>query len=472
MTPEARKAVSHLLRARSAEDARLHDQPPGAAPRPLVTHLLSPLTPTPSLRLPIQFPAVTRAPVPRWDGGHAAFQPRLLTRGHQGEPREGEGRKPWVRERHRGSADRGKFRNYSMKPQGWGGKRRALSPVPQTNSRRTLSFCLFDFFFLSFFFLSEVSTVPGAGALDSGAGFPAPQPERTPISQTRSDVPNAERPPRERSPDRARDSSARTTGPASAAPLCARQGRSRALRGRRGGASTHRPRTSASWSGSSGPWRRPAPRRRRRLQLPGPGPPPRRAPARPGLLRHVPANLAGPASRPPAAPPRTALAPARPRPAVTCWAGAAPGGAPPRPLPPAAPSARPGPPPRPDPRAPGLSRPPRGSALFPAPPRALPGSGCPGRLGSACSGFCFFFFPLGVWRFSPPSSPGLNPGGWVPGGVGRGGGAGPTQAGGGRARSAGSPRLSAPRPGAASMHPPAACWAPGTPGAWHSAGAQ
>ncbi|XP_058579282.1 MAPK-interacting and spindle-stabilizing protein-like [Neofelis nebulosa] len=104
--------------------------------------------------------------------------------------------------------------------------------------------------------------------------------------------------------------------------------------------------------------------------------------------------------------------------------------APPRPLPPAAPSARPGPPPRPDPRAPGLSRPPRGSALPRLRLAHFPGAASRGPLGSEGCFFCFvLFFPLGVWRFSPPSSPGFNPRGWIPGGVGR--------AGGGWARSAG-----------------------------------
>ena len=98
------------------------------------------------------------------------------------------------------------------------------------------------------------------------------------------------------------------------------------------------------------------------------------------------------------------------------------------------------PPPRPDPRAPGLSRPPRGSAL---PRRRLahfPGAASRGPLGSGgCLVFCFFFFPLCVWRFSPPSSPGFTPRGWIPGGVG--------WAGGGCARSAGSRPLRAPRLG-------------------------
>lgn len=121
--------------------------------------------------------------------------------------------------------------------------------------------------------------------------------------------------------------------------LGARLPRTWRRRDRVGVGCTHQPHTSASWSGSSGPWRppRPAPRS-----------------CAPGLLRHVPANFA-PAARndSPAAPARDPLglrlrsgsgsgprSPAGPggRPAPP----RAPLPAPPRPLPPAAPSARPG----------------------------------------------------------------------------------------------------------------------------------
>ncbi|XP_078301562.1 uncharacterized protein LOC132691680 [Panthera onca] len=91
--------------------------------------------------------------------------------------------------------------------------------------------------------------------------------------------------------------------------------------------------------------------------------------------------------------------------------------APPRPLPPAAPSARPGPPPRPDPRAPGLSRPPRGSALPRLRLAHFPGAASRGPLGSeGCFVlFCFVFssrclalFPAFLTRIQPSR---LDPGG-------------------------------------------------------------
>lgn len=101
----------------------------------------------------------------------------------------------------------------------------------------------------------------------------------------------------------------------------------------------------AGHGGDLAPWRR----RLRRLQLLGRRPPPPRgAPARPGLLRHVPVNLGDPAGR-------LSAALRRPRsPGIRCGCSrarghllgraaappSAPLRAPPRPLPPAAPSAR------------------------------------------------------------------------------------------------------------------------------------
>lgn len=124
-----------------------------------------------------------------------------------------------------------------------------------------------------------------------------------------------------------------------------------------GGANTHQPRTSASWSGSSGPWRRPRP-----AALAAVATRARSAAAPVGLFRHVPAKLGllWRARRVSAAPSRLARArgPARPRlplarpPAVTCW------------------GQRPRSPARPPRRRPGSSRWPR--PLRPGRPPASP----------------------------------------------------------------------------------------------------
>lgn len=173
-------------------------------------------------------------------------------------------------------------------------------------------------------------------------------------------------------------------------------------------------------------------------------------------------------------PPRRArgFAPAPPRPAVTCWAGQPRRRAPlpaarPQPLPRAAPSSRRGrlPAPtrgrRPLPPAPGRC------ALLGS-PRVLPGSGFPGP-----TGLRFFSFECLAPPPPPPSSPGLNPRGWIPGGVGRAALEArdtPRGAAGGRGvrgRSHCAPRLWGNEYKFLSCY-----WGPGTPSAWHSAGAQ
>lgn len=126
--------------------------------------------------------------------------------------------------------------------------------------------------------------------------------------------------------------------------------------------STHRPRTSAAWWGSSGPWRRPARggysswgAGRRRASLP-------RAPGAPAMFR----RLGRLASVSPPRRPDSLRLPRRPRPAVTCWAGRPREGAPPgaAPAPPAGRALRPpGPPPPRDPRA--LGRPARSGIALP-----------------------------------------------------------------------------------------------------------
>ena len=135
------------------------------------------------------------------------------------------------------------------------------------------------------------------------------------------------------------------SGRASAAQLCTRQGRSPELGGGRGGASTHQPRTSASWSGSSGPWRRPRPAAAAAAAT-VPGPPtataphtgaPRALPPCSGKLRSAP-RAVSPPRRQLFAPAPTASRGHLLRPAAT--PPCAPLPAPPRPLPLAAPSAR------------------------------------------------------------------------------------------------------------------------------------
>lgn len=171
-----------------------------------------------------------------------------------------------------------------------------------------------------------------------------------------------------------------------------------------GGASTHQLRTSASWSGSSGPWRRPRPAAAAAAAATAPRAPaataprscaPRTLPPCSAKLRPAPRAVSSrryPRSAPAPTPGRGHLL--GPAAAAPC----APLPAPPRPLPQAAPSARRGrlrAPTRGRPASPaGPPRTPRSPRPGLAPPCALPGSSSPAQTGVQFFSFwCFAFFP-------------------------------------------------------------------------------
>lgn len=189
-----------------------------------------------------------------------------------------------------------------------------------------------------------------------------------------------------------------------------------------GGANTHQPRTSASWSGSNGPWRRPRPAAAAAAAAATtPGAPdaaaprscaPQALPPCSGKLRPAPRAVSPPRRR------LSAPAPAPARGHLLGQAAAPPCAslpAPPRPLPPAAPSSRRG----------RLRAPTRRLPASPARPglRALPGRGrlrlahFPGAVSQHSLGSSFF---LSVFCFFTPAFPTrtkpgrLDPGGRVP----------------------------------------------------------
>lgn len=190
-----------------------------------------------------------------------------------------------------------------------------------------------------------------------------------------------------------------------------------------------------------------APQRRlRRLQLLRPRQPPCRAPARLGLLRRVPANFADPASRLPAAPRARICSCSAPARGHLLGRAAAPRcaplpAAPPRPLPPAAPSAHRG----------RLRAPTRGRPASPARPGALRSPGSASRTSRERlprADWSQVFFSFGSLAVFPAFLTRIKPLRLDPGGgrrEGSAGGAGHTQGSCGWARSAGSlPLCAAP----------------------------